>query len=210
MKFTDVLEGHIYNVLFSTPTEPVRQPEFDSKHLALVLKKNNDKSTVIVMPLTTSDNGDSKNKENIGILSCLPKNFQERGDSFAVFNQIRTINVSRMIMLKENRVAVQCKLEHNLYLKLLSLGIKDLLYPLNENKIDFFYTLYKEEVNNKIISLLYTLVKQRKNNLQEDSEEILLLKKEIKKSLVSISNECNLSDRHKNDGLDIILNEFLS
>lgn len=209
MKFTDVLEGHIYNVLFSTPTEPVRQPEFDSKHLALVLKKNNDKSTVVVMPLTTSNNGNSKNKENIGILSCLPKNFQTRGDSFAVFNQVRTINVSRMIVLKENQVAVQCKLDKDVYLKLLKLAVKDLSFNLKEDKIDFFYNLYFEEVNEKIIYLLYDLKKEMENSTEE-STEILSLKKEIKNFIERINNRCILSEKNKKDGLEVILTEFLN
>lgn len=48
MKFSDIQVGYIYNVIF----DPVRNCEFNGKHLALVLKRNNDKQTFIVMPLT--------------------------------------------------------------------------------------------------------------------------------------------------------------
>lgn len=54
MRFSDIKIGHIYNVIF----DPVRFCEFNGKHLALVLKKNNDRKTFIVMPLTSESNGD--------------------------------------------------------------------------------------------------------------------------------------------------------
>lgn len=55
MKFSDIKVKHIYNVIF----DPVRDCEFNGKHLALVLKQNNDKRTFIVMPLTSEPNGDA-------------------------------------------------------------------------------------------------------------------------------------------------------
>ena len=39
MRFSDIKVGCIYNVIF----DPVRDCEFDGKHLAVVLKRNNDK-----------------------------------------------------------------------------------------------------------------------------------------------------------------------
>ena len=50
MRFSDIKVGYIYNVIF----DPVRDCEFDGKHLAVVLKRNNDKATFIVMPLTSA------------------------------------------------------------------------------------------------------------------------------------------------------------
>ena len=46
MRFSDIKVGYIYNVIF----DPVRDCEFDGRHLAVVLKRNNDKATFIVMP----------------------------------------------------------------------------------------------------------------------------------------------------------------
>jgi mRNA-degrading endonuclease toxin of MazEF toxin-antitoxin module len=50
LKTSDIKVGHIYYVDY----EPVRDCEFNGLHLSLVLKKNNDKHTFIVMPLTSS------------------------------------------------------------------------------------------------------------------------------------------------------------
>lgn len=62
MRASDIKVGCIYNVIF----DPVRDCEFDGRHLAVVLKKNNDRSTFIVMPLTSASNGNGINKVHIG------------------------------------------------------------------------------------------------------------------------------------------------
>ena len=180
MKFSDVKEKHIYNVVF----DPVEQNEFNGKHLALVLKKNNDKKTVIVMPLTTSNNGDMINKKDIGILSCLPLSLQKRGNSFAVFNQIRTINVNRMMALKDDSGRIESKIEEKLFLELLGMGIKDMTFCLSaDEKIEFFYNLSKEASVKKITSLLYELLKLRKNK-EQNQDKIIELENQIKKSIL--------------------------
>lgn len=62
MRFSDIRVGYIYNVIF----DPVRTCEFNGKHLAVVLKKNNDKATFIVMPLTSAPSGAGVNKIKLG------------------------------------------------------------------------------------------------------------------------------------------------
>ena len=91
----------------------MRNCEFDGKHLTLVLKKNQDNKTVIVVPLTRSSNGDGQNKVNIGEIEGLPSNLKT-GDSYAVYNQVRTLNCNRFYALKDdlgNRVSVNIKNE---------------------------------------------------------------------------------------------------
>lgn len=201
MKFSDVKIKHIYNVIFN----PVRASEFDSTHLALVLKKNNDNKTVIVMPLTTSSNGEPINKKNLGILDCLPTSLQSRGSTFAVFNQIRTINVNRMIALKENNIVIESKIKDELFFELLSLGVKDLVFALEpEEKINFFYEITKSESTKKLTSLLYELRKLRKNS-EENSQKIMEIKEKIKNSLIFK----NYILDEKDSSLQNILDEFL-
>lgn len=201
MKFSDVKEKHIYNVVF----DPVEQNEFNGKHLALVLKKNNDKKTVIVMPLTTSNNGDMINKKDIGILSCLPLSLQKRGNSFAVFNQIRTINVNRMMALKDDSGRIESKIEEELFLELLGMGIKDMTFCLSaDEKIEFFYNLSKEASVKKITSLLYELLKLRKNK-EQNQDKIIELENKIKKSILFKDYEF----KEKDIFLQSVLKEFL-
>lgn len=95
MKAKDIKEGHIYYVNFN----PTRTGEFDSNHLALVLKKNINKITFIVIPLTSDDKGSGKNGEQVnkidlGVISTLPKRLQGNA-SYAVYDQIRTVHSSR-------------------------------------------------------------------------------------------------------------------
>ena len=201
MKFSDVKEKHIYNVVF----DPVEQNEFNGKHLALVLKKNNDKKTVIVMPLTTSNNGDMINKKDIGILSCLSLSLQKRGNSFAVFNQIRTINVNRMMALKDDSGRIESKIEEKLFLELLGMGIKDMTFCLSaDEKIEFFYNLSKEASVKKITSLLYELLKLRKNK-EQNQDKIIELENQIKKSILFKDYEF----KEKDIFLQSVLKEFL-
>lgn len=96
MRFSDIKVGCVYNVIF----EPVRNGEFGGKHLAVVLKKNNDKATFIVMPFTSAPNGVGLNKVKLGIMDGLPLSLK-CNDTYAVYNQIRTVNADRFIALKE-------------------------------------------------------------------------------------------------------------
>ena len=72
MRFSDIKVGYIYNVIF----DPVRDCEFDGKHLAVVLKRNNDKATFIVMPLTSAPNGVGVNKIKLGAMNSLPSSLK--------------------------------------------------------------------------------------------------------------------------------------
>ena len=71
MRFSDVKERYLYYVDF----DPVRYCEFNGNHLAVVLKKNNDKRTAIVMPLTSRENGVGTNKILIDNIEDLPERF---------------------------------------------------------------------------------------------------------------------------------------
>jgi len=57
LKVSDIKVGNIYYVDY----EPVRKGKFNGLHLSVVLKRNNDRHTFVVMPLTSSVNGDGIN-----------------------------------------------------------------------------------------------------------------------------------------------------
>jgi PemK-like protein. len=102
MQFSDILVQHLYFVNF----DPVQQCEFDRQHLALVLKRNNDNRTFVVMPLTSQPNGDGVNKKRLGMISMLPPNLATNV-TYAVFNQVRTVNASRFSSIKNGGTPVQ-------------------------------------------------------------------------------------------------------
>ncbi len=108
MKFSHIKPRSIYIVDF----DPVRQCEFNGRHLALVLKRNNDKNTFIVMPLTSSPNGENINKINIGNIDTLPPSLRNN-ITYAVFNQIRTVKADRFIALKDGNKRVNSYVDEN-------------------------------------------------------------------------------------------------
>ena len=96
MKASAIKVGHVYYVDF----DPVRQGEFDRRHLAVVLKRNKNNVTFITIPLTGNSDGDSKNKIKLNITNLLPPHLRSK-DTYAVYDQVRTVNASRFQVLVE-------------------------------------------------------------------------------------------------------------
>lgn len=212
MRYSDVKTKHIYNVIF----DDVRECEFDRKHLAIVLKKNNDMKTCIVMPLTTEQNGSGLNKIKVGSLECLPPNLRE-DETYAVFNQIRTLNVSRFIALKEGNSRVECKVDDELFLNLISLGFNDILFELSfDEKIDFFKKEYERACIAKAIDMAYTILKLKKNikSLEGDLYiEKCSIIEELRVNILDIlSNEFEytLTKKQVDDGIKSIFDDILN
>ena len=106
MKANKIKVRHIYYVNF----EPTRKGEFPSKHLTIVLRKNHDKITFVVLPLTGSSAGDGINKVKLGKIPSLPTHLQKK-ISYAVLDQIRTISYTRFEDLTEDGKIVESVLE---------------------------------------------------------------------------------------------------
>ena len=139
MRYSDINVQHVYYVNFND----VMECEFDSNHLAVVLKKNKDKKTFIVAPLTTKDNGKNENKYNIGILKCLPKNLQ-KNESYIVYNQVRTVNIKRFSPLKDSDGdLMQSKISDKLFSKvtLIKSSIVIVSNPISHLIIAFCYRI---------------------------------------------------------------------
>lgn len=202
MKFSEIKERCIYNVIF----DPVRQCEFDNKHLALVLKKNNDKKTCVVMPFTSESNGVGRNKFKVGSIHTLPSSLKSN-DTYAVFNQIRTVNASRFISLKEGSDVIDAKIEDDLYIKLLHLGIKDLTFNLDlDESLEFFKCKYEEVCVSKSIDLAYAILKLKSGD--NNDSEIEELESQIK-DILSKDIKFTLDQVHLNNGIDNILNNII-
>lgn len=129
MKPQDIKVGHIYYVHFN----PVRRGEFSDKHLAIVIKKNVDQITFVTIPLTSKENGVDVNKVELGKLTCLPKNLRDKA-SYAVLDQLRTVNADRFTYLLEDGEPFEAELPDELLIKVLRGTIKDLLYGTSIEK----------------------------------------------------------------------------
>ena len=193
MKFSDIHVGHIYNVIF----DPVRDCEFDGKHLSVVIKKNNDKATAIVIPLTSVPNGVGFNKLKIGSITALPSSLRS-SETYASYNQIRTVNASRFIKLKEGDKPIQVKLPSEKFELLMKLAIEDLLFDQDyKAKISVL-----NDVNAKIMLIkakdkAYEMVKLK--GCKTKKEEVLVkLRQEIIEILEIINYNYELVDDSEN------------
>lgn len=216
MNFGRVKAKRIYVIQFN----PVEDNEFDSEHLGLVLKKNNDGKTCIVMPLTSESNGEGTNKINIGKIPTLPSNLKTT-DSYAVYNQVRTVNVKRFKPLKDNYVYVDSYVDDTLFFKLLDLGTSELLYELNfDEKISLHKFQYERAYIAKMIDLTYTVIKLHKEvskliETEPQSELINQKKSKISsietkiKDILLMGIEYTLTENQINDGFKNILDNLL-
>lgn len=200
MRFSDIKVGYIYNVIF----DPVRDCEFDGKHLAVVLKRNNDKATFIVMPLTSAPNGVGVNKIKLGAMNSLPSSLKTN-DTYAVYNQIRTVNADRFIALKEGSAVKECPMEKYIFHKLLFLGLREMVYSIpQEERIEILKSVYEAELISKAKDMAYQIVKLRKeeNPNKEKLDELLV---QISETIKDITY--SLDKQLVKDGIDTIFDE---
>ena len=200
MKLSEIKIGHIYYVDY----EPVRNGEFNGKHLSVVLKRNNDKYTYVVMPLTSSANGDGVNKLNIGKVVGFPPNLLVK-DTYAVYNQVRTVNASRFYAVKSGSNKIDVPLDKAILLKLFELATQDMIFNLpQDDKILVLKNAYAGERFNKAKDLAYKIIKLRKAN----DEAITALRTEIRDILKDASYM--LDAKQITDGIQEIFDDALN
>ena len=202
MRASDIKVGYIYNVIF----DPVRDCEFDGKHLAVVLKKNNDRSTFIVMPLTSASNGNGMNKIHIGQIVSLPTSLRSN-DTYAVFNQVRTVNANRFISLKEGSTVIEALFPEDKFDQVLVLAIKELVYSVDQDrKICLLKTAYEQERVEKAKDIAYRIIALERSS-DDNLEAIIELEKQIKDVLSTIPY--SLEQKYIDDGIENIFKRSL-
>jgi len=181
LKASDIKVGCVYYVDY----EPTLRCEFNGLHMSVVLKKNDDKQTFVVMPLTSSARGSGMNKVNIGKIAGLPPN--TRGiDSYAVYNQVRTVNYLRFKAIKLRRKSIDVPIKHETFTLLYNLAIRDLLHNVHQDdRLLILKRAYDSERYNRAKNLAYTIIKHRNNKTNE--EKITALKTEIREILNGVS-----------------------
>lgn len=209
MRYSDILQAHIYNVEF----DPVRDCEFNGRHLAIVLKKNDDARTAIVAPLTSASNGEGRTKVNIGKISTLPTNLKTR-DSFVVFNQVRTVNSSRFIALKdEQRNRISSSVNPALFNQVLSLCLDEIGSVMkNEEAIDYHFSKYVESTIKELVDSSYQVKRLLvKNNGKGKEEEIKELVAKIQwLNRYSVYDQTQLEPQDRKNGFPDFISRILS
>lgn len=171
---------------------------------AVVLKRNNDKATFIVMPLTSAPNGVGVNKIKLGAMNSLPSSLKTN-DTYAVYNQVRTVNAARFIALKEGSAVKECPMEKHIFHKLLFLGLREMVYSIpQEERIEILKSAYEAELILKAKDMAYQIVKLRKeeNPNKEKIDELLV---QISETIKGITY--SLDKQLVKDGIDTIFDE---
>lgn len=208
MKFSDVKEKHIYNVIF----DPVEPCEFDKKHLALVVKKNNDKKTCIVVPLTSENNGEGLNKINIGHINTLPTSLK-CNNTYAVINQVRTVNVSRFMTLKELingiNTPIDCPVNDCIFQTILQYVISELVFIYSsDEKMNIFNLLFHKAKLDKCIELAYN-IKKANDKIEEFLKDKESFENELRILLTNFEYDLDKKDID-NGILEIFKNVLLT
>ena len=202
VKASDIKIGHIYYVNY----DPVQHGEFNGKHLSVVLKRNNDKYTFLVMPMTSSANGNGVNKVNIGKIAGLPARIKTK-DTFAVFDQVRTVNANRFVSVKSGSSSIVVPLDRAIWLKLFELAMRDALYDVGQDdKIAVLKRAYDWERFSKAKDLAYNVIRLRKAVPGSDGK-IAALIDEIGVTLKD--SAYSLDAKQLADGIDGIFDEAL-
>ncbi len=202
MRASDIKVGYVYNVIF----DPVRDCEFDGKHLAVVLKKNNDRTTFIVMPLTSASNGNGVNKIHVGQITTLPSSLRGN-DTYAVFNQVRTVNAGRFISLKEGGTVVEAMFPQDKFEQLLMLAMQEIVYSVDaDTKVRLLKTIYEQACVTQAKDIAYHIIAME-NSSEDKTKDILEAENKIKNILSNIPY--SLEQKYVDDGIEVVFKRSL-
>ena len=144
----------------------------------MVLKLNKDKRTAVVLPLTSLVSGVGGNKISLGFIASLPVNLRA-AETFAVLDQIRTVDYTRFKRLDEKGKPVFSSITDKLYLDILINISSEALFNIPiDDKIYVYETLYFQALGRKLQDLAYNIIREHKKspcvkNIESIEAEIL-------------------------------------
>lgn len=198
MMYSDIKEGHIYYVNL----EEVREFEFGKDHLSIVLRKGQDKKTLIIIPLTSKSSGMGKNKVGLGRLTNLPRrlNTDDYGkptNTYAVLDQIRTVSAGRFTEIKNGKntngtdIILECAIDPTLFTYVVCEVTNYQIANLKDN--DAIGKYHQESYSNycvkKIIDLTYSLLRAT-DDISDEKEQI----RYFHANVVAINKNFSISD----------------
>lgn len=201
VSFNDAKVGRI---LFAN-YDQVMKPEFNGNHLSIILKKNTDNSTVIVLPLTkvAAYNSDSS-KKSLGIISTLPESLRQHR-SYYVYDQVRTLNTRRLSHILDNGKPLEVFVGEDKLKEVLLDCVKELDYALSvEEKDEHYFKLFIYARTRHIISVAYDI----KKALSDEATKHLV--PGLIEKLNQLEYEKYFSDIHMNEhDHKVKINEFI-
>lgn len=201
VSFNDAKVGR---VLFAD-YNPVKKPEFNGNHLSIILKKNIDNSTVIVLPLTkVASHNPNSSKKLLGTISSLPAGLS-KNESYYVYDQVRTLNVNRLSHILDNGKPIEVFVGEEKLKEVLQDCVKELDYALSvEEKDEHYYKLFIYARTRYIISKAYEIKSALSNEATKDSVPDLI------EDLKKLEYDKYFSNTHMNEhDHKIKINEFI-
>ena len=145
-----------------------------------------------------------RRKTGLGQMKCLPSSLN-RYETYAVYNQIRTVNVDRFIALKEGSLIKECEMEKDVFHHLICMGLRELVYNIpQDDKIAILKHMYETEQISKAKDIGYQIIKLRRGTVQNKNLIDDLLK-QIKESIKDISY--SLYQKLIIDGIEAVFEE---
>lgn len=154
VSFNDAKVGRIFFANYNK----VRDSEFDGNHLSIILKKNTDKSTVIVLPLTkVASYNPNSSKKLLGNILTLPESLR-KNKSYYVYDQVRTLNVNRLNHILDEGKPIEVFVGSEKLKEVLIDCVKELDYALSvEEKDEHYFKLFVYARTRHIISKAYKI-----------------------------------------------------
>lgn len=206
MYFERIKEKHIYYVDFN----PFKGNEFGLKHMAIVLRKNKNDRTLMVMPLTSKKDDTGKTIEiNVsGLTENLSKN-----KSHAVFNKVRVVSPERFSHVMDKKSPARVTVSDDTYEQLIDLAIEEMECNVSlEHKIQNYKLKLDKCINEKIINLAYSIKKAIKSG---DLTKIESIKTEMWDTIYNNNIEFQniekytFSSSQKKHGIEEIITDLL-
>lgn len=205
IRLNDIKEKKIYYVDY----EPSVGNEFGRHHMSLVLKKNREDKSLIVVPLTGREDKITPDKTIKIKIQGLPKRLQQK-ESYAVINKIRTVDFSRFEPILDGKI-IEVEIDNNEFIKLVSYITDELEGSLSlEQKKKMYTEKINRAINREIKNLAYRYKNLQKRNGETNSivTKIMDIIYNNNKEFFNL-NKYEFTDNDKKNNLENTIREIL-
>lgn len=158
IRVKDIKEKRVYYVDY----EPSVGNEFGKHHLSLVLKKNREDKTLIVVPLTGKKDNRTPEKTIKIKVEGLPERLKQK-ESYAVINKVRTLDYSRFEHILDGKI-IEVEASDVEFTNLISHITDELEESLDlETKKKMYAEKIDRAINKEIKNLVYEYKRLKEN-----------------------------------------------
>lgn len=205
IRLSDIKEKKVYYVDY----EPSTGNEFGRHHMSIVLKKNSEDKSLIVVPLTGRIDKLTPDKTLSVQLLGLPERLKKK-QTYAVINKIRTVDYSRFENIIDKNI-VEVGINDDEFLNLVSHITDEVESTLTLNQKKAIYKIKLDRAINKEIKNLAYLIKGAKNKNQDSSSIVTQILDIIYNDNIEFKSieKYQFNQNDKSCGIDKIIKQIL-